>query len=283
MNLSSLSITPGYIAPSAWWQHVPMAHWLVGELQPATIVELGSHYGVSFFAFCEAAEALSERTFVYAIDTWLGDEHAGLYEETVYTKVAVHWEKRHRRRSRLIRSTFDDASTYFENGSVDLLHIDGLHTYDAVRHDYETWLPKMSNDAVILFHDINVRERDFGVWKLWDELKHSNTTYEVLNGHGLGILVLGENLNAKMSSLPSLLGALQSKGELLETIAQLSPEGSVGPPPIEQARADAQQARAEATRYLHELETIERSRLWKLCQRIQATKNALYSLFRHRK
>ena len=35
--------------------------------------------------------------------------------------------------SSLLRMDFADARDHIEDGSVDLLHIDGLHTYEAVR------------------------------------------------------------------------------------------------------------------------------------------------------
>ena len=70
-----------------------------------------------------------------------------------------------------MRSTFDDALKHFSDGSIDLLHIDGRHFYDDVKHDYESWRPKLSQRAIVVFHDINVRERDFGVFRLWEELR----------------------------------------------------------------------------------------------------------------
>ena len=73
-STKSLTLIPFYRAPSSWWEHVPIAHWLVENLEPEKIVELGSHYGVSFFSFCEAAKHYSEKSFIYAIDTWEGDK-----------------------------------------------------------------------------------------------------------------------------------------------------------------------------------------------------------------
>lgn len=266
-NLQSLSLNPAYIAPSAWWQHVPIAHWLVCELRPQKIVELGTHYGVSFFSFCEAAQAFSPDTFVYAVDTWEGDEHSGHYEEDVYAQLFDHWSHVHRLRSRLIRSTFDDAAQYFEANSIDLLHIDGLHTYEAVKHDYDLWSPKMKQDSLILFHDINVRERGFGVWKLWDEIKSVNRTYEVANGHGLGILVRGEAMAAKLEAFSTVLSSLTAKGVLLEKLAVLTPGGSFGLPPktelerikamVEEVQLEASQAKAEAEEYKGKLEQFK--------------------------
>src|SRR3954464_2188730 len=35
---------------SAWWQHVPLAHWIVSATEPRVLVELGTHTGVSYSA-----------------------------------------------------------------------------------------------------------------------------------------------------------------------------------------------------------------------------------------
>ena len=126
---------------------------------------------------------------MYAVDTWQGDEQAGYYGLDVYNRVADHQDKHHKLRSRLIRSSFDDAASKFSNETIDILHIDGLHTYEAVSHDFKMWLPKLRKDGTIIFHDWNVRERDFGVWKLWEEIKDMKgfKCIEVPNGHGLGL------------------------------------------------------------------------------------------------
>ena len=71
-------------------------------------------------------------------------QHVGFYGEEVYETLQRYHDKRYGAFSRLVRSTFDEAVGYFTDGSIDLLHIDGVHTYESVQHDFETWLPKLS-------------------------------------------------------------------------------------------------------------------------------------------
>lgn len=87
-----------------------------------------------------------------------------------------------------MRMLFADALKHFDNESIDLLHIDGLHTYDAVKEDFTTWYPKVKPGGVILFHDVYARMMDFGAWKYWQEIAKQYPSFEFRHGFGLGVL-----------------------------------------------------------------------------------------------
>jgi GT2 family glycosyltransferase len=178
-------------APNAWIGHLPFAAWVIREVSPKVFVELGTHTGNSYFSFCQAVVEADISSKCFAVDTWQGDEHAGHYNDDVFVQVNAYHQEHYAHFSRLLRMPFDEAATYFSDESIDLLHIDGLHTYEAVSHDFETWLPKLAPGAVVMFHDTNVRERNFGVWKLWEELQASYpNNLEFVHSHGLGVLQL---------------------------------------------------------------------------------------------
>jgi predicted O-methyltransferase YrrM len=52
-----------------------------------------------------------------------------------------------------IRKLSDDAVIMFNNESIDVLYIDGLHTYEQVKKDIENYLPKIKKGGFICGHD----------------------------------------------------------------------------------------------------------------------------------
>lgn len=178
-------------SPSGWVGHLPFAAWVIQDISPKVFVELGTHIGNSYFSFCQSVFEAGLSTKCYAIDTWQGDEHAEKYDEEIFAKVNAYNQEHYAGFSRLLRMTFDDAVTHFADGSIELLHIDGLHTYEAVCHDFDTWLPKLAPGAVVILHDTQVRKNNFGVWKLWEELQERYpNNLEFVHSYGLGVLQL---------------------------------------------------------------------------------------------
>ena len=230
-------IEPGHLThPAPWAGHIPFASWLLSVQQPGTFVELGTYSGISYMAFCQAVVAQQLPTRAWAVDTWQGDAHAGAYDDTIYNNLRSVHDPLYSGFSSLLRMTFDEALAHFSDGSVDLLHIDGLHTYEAVRHDFESWLPKLSGRAVVLFHDTDVYRADFGVFRLWDELSARYPSFRFHHSNGLGVLLVGADQPDALLSLAtdpqtqhlarrafSQLGArLERQAEILALRLQLS-------------------------------------------------------------
>ena len=180
---------------SAWAGHIPFAWALLEMARPDVFVELGTYEGDSYCAFCQGVAALKLPTRCFAVDTWQGDAQMGAYDgERVLADLRAHHDPRYASFSMLLRGTFDQALPHFEDGSVDLLHIDGLHTYDAVKHDFETWRAKLSTRGVILFHDTAQTRDDFGVYKLWAEIAPQFPHAHFEHDSGLGVLGVGSAL-----------------------------------------------------------------------------------------
>ena len=222
---------PDLINGSAWLEHAPFGFWIVEALRPRMVVELGVHGGFSYSVFCQAVQRLHLSARCFAIDTWRGDEHAGYYGDDVYDAVCSH-NRRYDSFSRLIRSDFADACSAFADGSIDLLHIDGCHRYEAVRRDFEIWLPKLSKRGVILFHDTAEYAEGFGVHRLWEELAARYPSFEFRHGHGLGVLGVGGNLpvalrelfdaSASLASAQTIRATYERLGEAISALQELA-------------------------------------------------------------
>lgn len=184
-----------------WAGHKCYGYNLIKNLQPGLVVELGSWKGTSFYSFCQAAKDNRLNTKLVAIDTWQGDTQAGMFGNDVFSQFTGLLSKYYVNvQASYLRKTFNEAVNEFEDHSIDILHIDGFHTYEAVSNDFNTWKNKVKPNGVILFHDIKEQKDDFGVYKFWDEVKEQyKTCLEFSHSHGLGILILDNELYAHLA------------------------------------------------------------------------------------
>ncbi|MDE2439014.1 MAG: class I SAM-dependent methyltransferase [Patescibacteria group bacterium] len=170
---------------SAWNENEEFSKKIVSELHPNVIVDLGVHYGDSTFLFCEAAMLEGIYPMIFGIDTFEGDYYTGryndVYEYTIkesYKYPLVHIRK----------ETFRKFSEFCKENSIsiDLLHVDGSHSYEETKENYELFLPFLREGGCVLFHDTKME----GVKKLFDEItegKDKDLFYEFDNNYGLGV------------------------------------------------------------------------------------------------
>jgi predicted O-methyltransferase YrrM len=170
---------------SSWVMQIPLAYLMIDLARPRTFVELGTGHGDSYCAFCQAVAATNSGTRCFAVDRWPA--------ASTLAKLKQHHDAHYADFSTLLQMDFDDAAaTQFEDGSIDLLHLDGTLSYDAARHDYETWLPKMSERGVMLFHGTVARSSaNSEIWRLWEVLSWQHPSLEFPHGDGLGVAVVG--------------------------------------------------------------------------------------------
>jgi len=181
---------------SAWKGHRKFAEWLVDSINPKTIVELGVDYGYSTFVFGNTLQRNKEKKniigVITGIDLFMGDEHAGLRntQDFVLGKIKEY------NLSQIViqHADFTQFSKLWSK-PIDILHIDGLHTYEAVKQDFTNWSPFVRKNGIILFHDVAIPE--FGIRDFFKELTDGYRLYFVQSA-GLGIYTKNKILYDKI-------------------------------------------------------------------------------------
>ena len=85
--------------------------------------------------------------------------------------------RRYGKRSRVVRSTSEDAVAQFADESLDFVYLDAQHHYEAVKEDIDLWYPKLKRGGVLGGHDYldgKLRTGQYGVKKAVDEFAASS-------------------------------------------------------------------------------------------------------------
>jgi len=166
--------------------HIPFLFWIVDALRPRTIVELGVGRGNSYFAFLQAARQLGLDVRCFGIDPWLGNQG----EET-HRELCGYHDPLYGAFSTLVRSSYDAATPYLLDKSIDLLHVAVTPSSNLTHDALERWLVRMSSRGVVVFHDINGSVGPTAAVRLWGNLRQRYPTFEFLHGNGLGVAYVG--------------------------------------------------------------------------------------------
>lgn len=173
------------LLPSTWTEHMDFADWLVRYKRPKVVVELGVDFGYSTCSF-----ALSGIGTIYAIDWFKGDEYTGFRDN--YEFVKKHLELFECSNVNLMNMSFEEALADWHL-PIDILHIDGFHTYDAVCNDYMEWTRFLNSGGVVLIHDTCIDW--FGVKVFFDQITTPKLNFKVSCGLGVvtaDTVLLGE-------------------------------------------------------------------------------------------
>lgn len=166
---------------------------------PSVILEIGTAKGATLLGWCRMASRK-----VVSVDL-PGGIHGGgypkakrrLYRQFVADRpdVALHLIQADSH----LAATRERAEQALAGDKIDVLFIDGDHTYEGVKADFELWSPLVRPGGLVIFHDILPHKHVAGceVDKLWAELKTRFATIEFVENAdqgwaGIGVLILSE-------------------------------------------------------------------------------------------
>jgi len=165
--------------------------WLLDHVraeQPRTVVEIGTDEGGTLFLWSRAAP---QDALLVAIDTRpLGP----LGRMSRYALVRRGFARGRQRIELLLPRDSHDPTTVEElrgllsGAPVDFLFIDGDHSYDGVRRDFELYSPLVRPGGIIALHDIASTIAP-GIGRLWSELTEAyDTEQRVASEFGIGLI-----------------------------------------------------------------------------------------------
>jgi cephalosporin hydroxylase len=164
----------------------------VYELQPKVVVEIGTKFGGTFKIWNEVTNAKT-----ISIDLVDGI-HGGVTRDDVNNR-NEYFINLYGSRCNFIEGdshqdlTYDLLVNVLKGQKIDFLFIDGDHTYEGVKQDYEMYKELVSDNGYIAFHDINDtqrhRDRNVYVGKLWNELIGEKIEFNIkADWAGIGVI-----------------------------------------------------------------------------------------------
>ena len=170
---------------------------LVQSLRPDVIMEIGTHNGGTLFCWPQIA---SNSATIISLDLPGGPFGGGYKHEDIArfeTYLKPQQSLKCLRMDSHLAETYSEVVHVLGGRQIDFLFIDGDHTYEGVKADFNNYAPLVRTGGFIAFHDIHINPDmpDCQVHLFWQEIKHSYKSQEFIdqsgpNQYGMGIGVL---------------------------------------------------------------------------------------------
>ncbi len=169
---------------------------IVGEIKPRVILEIGTAKGGTMFLFSRTA---SKDATIISADLPRGMFGGGYsnWRKSLYKSFALSSQKIYLfRMDSHKKESLEQVRAILGEERLDFLFVDGDHSYEGVKKDFEMYSPLVRQGGIVAFHDIvpgpteNVGE----VPQFWREIKEFYGGKEVVEdweqgGYGIGIII----------------------------------------------------------------------------------------------
>jgi predicted O-methyltransferase YrrM len=170
-----------------------LLNWMTQRPPPRAVLEIGTARGGTLFCWC--ALAAPDAT-VISLDLPQGIHGGGYppWKTLLYRRFAGPKQQLHLLRGDSHEQNMLDAvKKLLPPGGLDFLFIDGDHTLDGVRRDFEMYSPLMKPGGAIVFHDICPHAAEFNchVDQFWNKLKENREHWEFIESPMQGMFGIG--------------------------------------------------------------------------------------------
>jgi len=170
---------------------------ILKDLKPKIVLEIGTAGGGTLFLFTKMANPEATIISVDLPRGYFGGGYAK-WKIPLYQSFAKRRQKIHLVRANSHNpNTFELVKNILDGRMIDFLFIDGDHTYEGVKIDFNMYSSFVKEGGIIAFHDIAKHTHESGctVDKFWNEIKDDNESLEIIEDFswrwgGIGVIYL---------------------------------------------------------------------------------------------
>jgi predicted O-methyltransferase YrrM len=189
----TFNLNNGYIMPFQKESELLRLLNQVKKKSPKVILEIGTASGGTLFLFTRVAS--SDATII-SIDLPEGSYGGGYSKKKEYLYKSFRLPNQ---RLYLLRCDSHEDGTFLKvkgilnKQPIDFLFIDGDHSYEGVKQDFEMYSPLVNKDGLIAFHDIVIHHiyKDVDVIRFWNEIKVKYDHEEIIDDVDQGMFGIG--------------------------------------------------------------------------------------------